>query len=134
MKLTTKIVAAVLVGLILAGVTSQFTDTKYPSCDLVEKGIGVSTYGCSNDVSMTAPCANEEPNSSTMTNCIQQNYYRQKTFPFGFKQQFGDNSNEIDSKPLTENRIASFLTGFTVTLLALITIESLKRPSKSKKN
>lgn len=119
---------AVIAGIILASIFSQFTTSKYPPCDLVVKGIGISTYGCSNTTATNYPCKNIVPNTSQMAACIQQNYYRLKTFPFGFKQSFGAQSNLINQKPLNYNRLASFFTGFAVTLLILFAIQLRSKP------
>jgi hypothetical protein len=121
------IVLAFIIGILFAGLASQFTSTKLPPCDLVVKGIGISTYGCSNEVSSTYPCINEVPNSNSMTNCVQRNYYKAKTFPFGYKQHFGDRSNLVDSKPLNENLVASFATGFLLTIASLYAYQTIKR-------
>ena len=121
------IVFAFIIGIVFAGITSQFTSTKLPSCDLVVKGIGISTYGCSNEVSTTYPCGNVVPNSNSMTDCVQRNYYKLKTFPFGFEQHFGDRSNLVDRKPLNENLIASFVSGFLLTIASLYAYKAIKR-------
>lgn len=123
-----KNVVAVIVGIILAGIFGQFTTSKYPPCDLVSKGVGVSTYGCSNTAASNYACKNIAPNSSQMEGCIQQNYDRTKTFPFGFKQGFGPQSNLIDQKPLNNNRIASFAFGFAITLFILFVIQLQSKP------
>lgn len=126
------IAAAVLVGFILAGVMGQFVSSKLPPCDLVAKGIGISIYGCSNNIPSTYPCKDEPANSKIMADCIQQNYYREKTFPFGFKQHFGPNSNLLDSRPLNENSIASFVLGFALTIVSLYVFQTIKRkPSQT---
>lgn len=126
MKHLKNIAIAIIAGFILAGIVGQFTSSKLPPCDLVVKGIGVSTYGCRNADPATYPCKNETPNSKAMVDCIQQNYYREKTFPFGFKQHFGPNSNLIDSRPLNENRIASFALGFIITIALLYILKNKK--------
>lgn len=128
MRLLKNVMIAMLAGIVVAIIFSQFTTSKYPPCDLVEKGIGVSTYGCSNTPSSNYPCKDITPNYSEMMTCIQQNYYRSKTFPFGFKQDFGPDSNLVDQKPLINNWLASFIIGFMVTLLILSVIQPRKNP------
>jgi len=128
MRRLQNVVIAVVVGIILAGIFGQFTTSKYPPCDLVASGIGVSTYGCSNTTTENYPCKDILPNSSQMATCIQQNYYRSKTFPFGFKQSFGPQSNLIDRKPLNNNRLATFISGFAITLLILSVIRLRNKP------
>lgn len=120
------IIIAVLVGIFLAGITSQISSSNYPPCDLVVTGIGISTYGCTDTTSATYPCQSESPNSQSMVDCIQQNYYRTKTFPFGFKQHFGHQSNLVDSKPFNQNRIATFTLGFAVTIGLLYVFQNTK--------
>jgi hypothetical protein len=129
MKHVKNIVITVVIGLITVAVTSQLTSSKYPPCGLVAQGIGVSTYGCSNTAISTSPCGNEAVNSESMKSCIQANYYRSRTFPFGFTQHFGDSSNQIDSRPLLMNAVASFVTA-TTTFLAVIYLIELKKSSK----
>ncbi len=106
---------------------------KYPSCDLVAKGIGVSTYGCSNIVRPDSPCEHEVANSEDMKACIQANYYRSKTFPFGFKQHFGSSSNLIDKKPLNKNAVASFTSAVVISLAAIYLHELKKSSNKHQK-
>lgn len=133
MRILKNVVIAVIAGIILAGIFDQLTTSKYPPCDLVVKGIGVATYGCSNTNDGHYPCQNVTPNSSQMTSCVQQNYYRSKTFPFGFKQSFGPRSNLIDQKPLNQNRLSSFALGFTVTLLILFLVQAKSSRLSSEK-
>lgn len=121
MKLLRIIVISILVGLVFVGVTNQLASSKYPSCDLVSKGIGVSTYGCSNDAGTNEPCNNLSPNSSAMSECVSDNYYKYKSFPFGFKQKFGPDSNLNDPVPKQKNEVASFALGF---LLATAVVSS----------
>jgi hypothetical protein len=115
---------AVLVGILLIGLADRLISSNYPPCDLVSKGVGISTFGCSNSNTSAYPCKNEIPNSNNMAVCVQQNYYREKTFPFGFKQHFGPNSNLLDQKPLNENRLASFVLGFMFTIVLLYAFQS----------
>jgi len=129
MRLLKDLLIALIVGVILASIFSQFTTSKYPPCDLVAKGIGVSTYGCSNTAVTNYPCKNIAPNTAQMATCIQQSYYRTKTFPFGFKQPFGEHSNLIDQRPLNYNRLASLFTGFGITLLILFVIQLRSKSS-----
>lgn len=125
------IIFSVLVGVILAALANQFTTSKYPPCDLVVKGIGVSTYGCVNSGESTYKCESDLPNSSSMTSCIQQNYYKSKTFPFGFKQLFGANSNLEDDKPRLENEISTFIAVFVLTLLVSYSAQAMSKSSKN---
>ena len=117
---------ATLVGLVLTGLTFNLSTSKLPPCELVEKGIGVSTYGCSNVKSADSECGDKAPNSKEMTDCIQKNYYTYKMFPFGFKQHFGDDANLQDSKPLNYNGIATFVASSALTLVILYIIQSRK--------
>jgi hypothetical protein len=69
-----------------------------------------------------------------MKDCIQANYYRSKTFPFGFKQLFGDSSNLVDKKPLRMNVIASFAAVTIITLAAIYIYELIKSSKKHQKS
>ncbi|MBP7017983.1 hypothetical protein KBB17_00585 [Candidatus Saccharibacteria bacterium] len=125
---------ATLVGLVLTGLTFNLSSSKLPPCGLVEKGIGISTYGCSDTRSSDSECGDEVPNSKEMTGCVQNNYYAQKTFPFGFKQYFGDDANMRDTKPLKYNRTATFVSSFTATLVIIYINKNRKNkiPKSSK--
>jgi hypothetical protein len=125
---------ATLVGLVLTGLTFNLTTSKLPPCELVENGIGVSTYGCSNVKSADSECGDETPNSKEMTDCIQKNYYAYKMFPVGFKQRFGGDANLQDPRLLKYNRITTFVTGSTLTLVILYIIQARKNktPKSSK--
>jgi len=133
MRVLKNVIIASIVGIVLAGIFGQFTTSKYPPCDLVVKGIGVSTYGCSNTYAGNYPCKDTAPNSSQMASCVKKNYYRSKTFPFGFKQNFGSQSNLIDQKPLNNNRLASFALGFVITLLILFLFQARRSRPRSEK-
>lgn len=128
------IAIAVVIGLLTVAITNQFTSSKYPPCDLVAQGISISTYGCSNTASSNYPCKNEVANSESMKKCIQANYYRAKTFPFGFKQHFGDSSNLVDKKPLRMNAIASFATVAIISLAITYLYESRKSVKSHQKS
>jgi|GEM_PF-6271704 len=120
MKLIKILALAGCIGLFFAVASYNWTVTKYPPCDLVVKGIGVSTFGCTNPPqSDVSACSNESPNSPAMVACINANYYRYKTIPFGFVQHFGDGSNKIDYKPAGLNALASFGLGFALATIAL---------------
>jgi len=62
-----------------------------------------------------------------MVACINENYYRYKTIPFGFVQHFGDGSNKTDYKPMTLNALASFGLGFALATIALYNARLVKR-------
>lgn len=128
MKHIRNIVLAIIVGLILSGMFSHYSSSKLPPCDLVVKGIGISTYGCSNNAASTYPCKNDVANSASMKGCVESNYYFIKTFPFGFIQHFGTNHNLVtpnDTKVRNENRIATFISGAVLTLLLLYLAEAM---------
>ena len=111
---------SLIVAFLLVGVTNRFTTLNYPPCNLVVKGIGVSTFGCMNvPSSQSYACKNESSNSAAMKHCIDMNHYNYKTFPFGYKQLFGSNSNLVDSKPKTHNEIATFISTFLLSLVVL---------------
>jgi hypothetical protein len=133
MKHLKTIVKAIVLAFILVGITNQFSSSKYPPCDLVVKGIGVSTFGCMNMPSTQSyACKTEFGNSVAMKNCINANYYKYKTFPFGYKQLFGDKSNLIDSKPKTQNEIATFTSAFLLSTLVLSLLNNVVRKPVAK--
>lgn len=119
MKLLKIVIISLVVGLVFVGVTDRFAFSKYPSCDMVYKGIGVETGGCSNSASNNEPCDNLTPRSSELDQCVMANYYRFKSFPFGFEQKFGPGSNTNDPMPRRNNEIASFALGSV--LAAIVT-------------
>jgi len=132
MKILDTILLEVFVGLVAGAVGYNSVSVKYPSCELVTNGIGVSTYGCSNTSGPSvAECANEKPNSQEMAACINRNYYRAKYLPFGFTQRFGDKSNLIDPQPRLLNTLAMVIFGFALTLLVLRVWPSLSRRFQS---
>jgi hypothetical protein len=108
------IVISLISAFVLVGITNQFTASRYPSCDLVSKGTDVSTYGCSNTPTNNKPCLNLGARSAAQANCINDNYYKYKTFPFGFKQKFGSRSNLNDPKPRQKNELTTFVLGFVL--------------------
>ena len=121
MKSTKILLLAAVIGLVASVIGYNWTTTRYPSCELVTKGIGVSTYGCSNEsTSATTACVSESPNSSEMIACIDKNYYRYRTIPFGFTQKFGDHSNSVDSKPRSLNALAMFGVGLVLTMVVCL--------------
>lgn len=61
-----------------------------------------------------------------MATCIEQNYYKYKTYPFGFAQRFGPSSNLTDRRPADYNRMATFAVGFAVSLPVFIYITGKK--------
>ena len=69
-----------------------------------------------------------------MSQCVNVNYYRYRTFPFAFKQKFGPNSNLIDSKPKQQNEIVTFALGFVLTALVAIPLFFRKKRSKTSKS
>ena len=131
MKLLKAILISLVVGLVFVGITDQFASSKYPSCDLVSKGIGISTYGCSNSASNNEPCNNLSPNSSKMTQCVAANYFKYRSFPFGFKQKFGPDSNLNDPTPKRNNEIATFALGFVLAAIAVIPLSYRKSLRKT---
>ena len=135
-----KVVASILVGAVVAFVLVSITDhtssSKLPPCDLVTKGIGISTYGCSNSTPASYPCMNDTPHSSTMKSCVEKHYYLIKTFPFGFTQYFDASHNLAtpnDSKVRNKNRITTFGVSFVVVALLTYAAQALvsKKPSVS---
>ena len=131
-------VLAIIFGLILAGIFSHYSSSKLPPCDLVVKGVGISTYGCSNSAASTYPCKNDVANSASMKDCVERNYYFVKTFPFGFTQHFGPTHNLVepnDSKVRNENRIATFLLGSALSLVLIYLAEAIfkKQPQQNVK-
>ena len=120
---------SLILAILLVGITNRFTTSKYPPCDLVVKGIGVSTFGCMNvPSSQSYACKNESSNSAAMKHCIDMNYYSYRTFPFDYEQPFGSNSNLVDSKPKTHNEVATFISTFLLSfaVLSLFNILSKK--------
>jgi hypothetical protein len=128
-------VLALVVGCIFAAIGYTWADSKYPSCDLVVRGIGISTYGCSSHI-IGAPqqCENALANSPAIAECVQKNYYPVRYLPFGFTQHFGDHSNLIDRKPRILNTLAMFGLGFVLTLLSFFVGKRIRHsyPSKTK--
>ncbi len=119
MKLLKVIVISIIIAFEFVSITNQLSSSKYPSCDLVSKGTDVSTFGCTNSSAKNEPCQSLAARSTAQSNCIYANYYVYKTFPFGFKQQFGPHSNLVDPKPKQKNELATFALGFI--LAAMIT-------------
>jgi hypothetical protein len=121
-------VLAIVVGLIVAGVFSTYSSSKLPPCDLVVKGIGISTYGCDNNTTSTYPCKNYVANSARMKDCVESSYYIIKTFPFSFTQHFDPNHNLAkpnDSKVRNENLIATFISGAVLALVLLYLADAI---------
>jgi hypothetical protein len=133
MQLVKIALVSAVIALVTVGVSNQITTAKYPPCDLVVKGVGVPTYGCSGNVtSQNYPCKDLQAESDAMKQCVAANYYRYKTFPFGFKQKFGPHSNLIDTKPKYLNGLATFGTALVVSFgLLLLGTHLLKRKPRA---
>jgi hypothetical protein len=130
MRIIVALVIAAPIGLLAAYTTDHMGRSSLPPCSLVERGIGISTYGCSNEISPHSSCIQRVPKSSAMTDCIEHNYYVLKTFPFGFVQHFDPGHNleqPNDSNVRSENRVSTFLSVATIVIVIVIVGESARR-------
>lgn len=129
MKISKILIISVVVGLICAVVATQLNSSKYPPCAITERGAGIATYGCTTEQQPeNYACKNERSKTRAMAECVRANYYRYKTVPFGFKQEFGQGSNKIDSGPSVKNAAASYASGFALSFIILAAVSRLKKP------
>jgi hypothetical protein len=119
MRIFVRLGIAVCGGLLFCGIASGLTTSKLPSCQLVAKGIGISTYGCI-DSRPPYPCMGNTAGSPAMTGCVEHHYYVARTFPFGFIQYFGPDHNLVspnDGSIRAKNLVATFILGGVTALL-----------------
>lgn len=131
MKTGRKLTIAIAVGVLLSVVAGQLSTSSYPPCALTNRGIGVPVDGCvKKPKTSDYPCKNEKAKTDAMANCVKANYYRIKTFPFGFEQKFGSANYKENKKPLILNSIGVSVLGFALTLVAIKIISAKKAKAK----
>lgn len=133
MKTGRKLTIAIVTGVMLSIIAGQFNDSNYPPCQLTNRGINVLVDGCNKKPKTPDyPCKNEKAKTDTMANCVKANYYRIKTFPFGFEQKFGSANYKENKKPLIFNAIGVSVLGFALTLVFINLVLNIKKNAKPK--
>lgn len=131
MKAGRKLTIAIAVGVLLSVIAGQFSTFNYPPCQITNRGINVPVDGCNKKPeNPDYPCKNEKAKTDAMANCVKANYYRIKTFPFGFEQKFGSANYKENKKPFILNAIGVSVLGFALTLIALNIILNKKKKTK----
>jgi hypothetical protein len=135
MKMGKRLIIAIIAGVLLSFIAGNFSTSNYPPCDLTSRNIGVPTDGCNKTQPPdNYPCKDERPKTTAMVNCINSNYYRIKTFPFGFEQEFGQKNFRENRTPMILNSIGVAILGFLATLLLIKIISDKKTKSNTAEN